>query len=118
VLILPIASPAILPGTVMGFIGSASCSPDATLEQATIPCKHTIAFCSQPIPLHTADPIPQLTPPTSSAMLLAVDTAERMSWSGIAPTHVRTTSRIPLYYAAMKVAFAPNCNIPSSRVNA
>ena len=117
-LILPTASPAILPGTLMGFTGSASCIPDDTPEQIPIPCRHTIAFCSQPIPLHIADLIPQLTPPTSTAMLPAVDTTERMFWSGIAQTPVRTTFRIPLHYTAIKVAFAPNLANPSSTVNA
>ena len=51
-------------------------------------------------------------------MLPTVDTVERIFWSGIALTPVRTISRIPLYSAAVKVAFVPNCTIPSSRVNA
>lgn len=62
--------------------------------------------------------MPQLTPATSAEMLPTVDTAVRTPASGIALTPVRTTSRSPLYSAAMKVAFAPNCNSPSSRVNA
>ena len=95
-LILPTTSPATLPGTVAGLTGSALCIPDATPAQIPTPCRHTIAFCPQPIPLHIAEPIPHVTPPTSAEILPTVDTADLTPGSGIALTPVRVTSRIPL----------------------
>ena len=106
-LILPTISLATLPAAVTGFTGSASCSPEAIQEQTTTPCKQTIAFCSQPIPLQNAEPTPHPIPPTTAAILPTELTAERTPASGIALTPCQVTSRIPTNSAAMKAAFLP-----------
>jgi hypothetical protein len=119
--ILSTTSLASLPGTVTGFAGSASCSPDAIPEQIPTPCKQTIAFCSQPIPLQIAEPTPQLIPPTSAVRLPIELTAVRVPGSGIALTPCRVTSRIPTNSAAMKVAlllFGPSNPNTSGKLNA